>query len=93
MFSFNKYIFIKNKVIVSSHCGSAESNLTSIHEDTGLIPRYVQWAKDPALLRAVVQVADVAQIQHCYGCGVGWWLATAPIQTLAWESPYATGQP
>ena len=34
----------------SSHCGSSETNLTSIHEDTCLIPGLSQWAKDPALL-------------------------------------------
>ena len=33
-----------------SHCGSAVMNLTSIHEDTGLIPDLAQWDKDPALL-------------------------------------------
>ena len=31
----------------SSHRGSAETNLTSIHEDTGLIPDLTQWDKDP----------------------------------------------
>ena len=38
----------------SSHCGAVEINLTSIHEDVGLIPGLAQWVKDLVLLWTVV---------------------------------------
>ena len=50
------------------------TNPTKSHEVAGLIPGLAQGVKDPVLLWTVVWVADVAQIWHCYGSGVGQWL-------------------
>ena len=42
--------FRKSRNLRSSLCGSAETILTSIHEDVGFDPGLVQWVKDLALL-------------------------------------------
>ena len=79
-----------NRNSLSSHCGLAVMNPTSILEDVGFIPGLYQWVKGS---RVVVS------------CGVGrrhgsdlallwlwhWLVAIALIQSLAWELPYVTG--
>ena len=70
-------IFLKNlEKRRSSHHGSAETNLTSIHKDTGLIPAVScgvgrRCGLDPTLLWLWCRPA-----------------AIAPITPLAWEPPH-----
>ena len=47
------------------------TNPTRNHEVGGSIPGTTQWAEDPVLLRAVMQIRDTAQIPRCSGSGVG----------------------
>lgn len=64
-----------------------KTNLTTICEDTGFIPDFVQWVKDSAMSQAV---ANVAQILHYCGHGTG---LQMQLQFDPWPQglPYATG--
>ena len=52
LFFYNSRLgrILYNMTFGSSCCGSAETNLTSIHEDKGLIPGPGKWVKDSVLL-------------------------------------------
>ena len=88
---YNSRTFKNISRIGSSHHGSVETNLTSIHEDAGLIPGLAQWVKDLELPGAVVYIGH-----RCGSDPALLWLGHRPaaialIGPLTWEPPYAMG--
>ena len=70
----------------SSRCGTVESNPTTIHENVGLIPGgLTHWVKHLPLPLSCGE-------GHRHGSDLTL-LCEALIRPLAWESPYATGEP
>ena len=43
------FVHLKQSFLGVPICGSAETNLTGIHENAGSIPALAQWVKDPVL--------------------------------------------
>ena len=54
-----------------SHCGTVETNLTSIHEDVSSIPGLLSELGTGCCHELYYRLSDVAWILHCCGCGVG----------------------
>ena len=60
----------KNCIIGTSHCGSAVTNPTGTHEDTGSIPGLAQWIKDLALRPATTALIQPLGWELPYALGM-----------------------
>ena len=79
-----KKLRYKRPTLGSSLHGSVITNLTSIHEDSGLIPGLAQWVKD-LVYRSQMHL-NLAWLWLWL-----WLWCTAPTGPLAWELLYAMG--
>ena len=87
--SLSKPSFSSEQKSWSSHHGSAVTNPTSIHEDTGSVLGLAQWVQESS-------IAMSCGVGHRQGSDLALlWLwcrpaAAAPIRPLTWEFSYAT---
>ena len=67
--SRNWHNIVNRLHFIGSHCGSVVMNLTSIHEDAGLIPGLAECVKDPVKDHHVNCGVDADMVWIWCGCG------------------------